>query len=86
MIQTGQRLGMSLGTAVAATLFFGTLTSLRGAYADAASRSLLGAAAMVGVALVIGHGYPQSQLSSARVIHSHTGIIGRETLEFDIIV
>lgn len=54
MVQTGQRIGMSLGTAVAATLFFGRLTSVRGDYPSAASHGLYGATALVGAALLIG--------------------------------
>lgn len=57
MVQTGQRMGMSLGTAVAATLFFGRLTHVHGHesnYSNAASYSLYGAAIMVAAALVFG--------------------------------
>lgn len=54
MVQTAQRIGMSLGTAVAATLFFGHLTSTHGNYASAASYSFYGAAAMVAAALLVG--------------------------------
>lgn len=52
MLQTGQRIGMSVGTAVAATMFFGHLKILRHDYDGAASRSLYGAAAFVAIALV----------------------------------
>ncbi|ACU71641.1 drug resistance transporter, EmrB/QacA subfamily [Catenulispora acidiphila DSM 44928] len=51
MVQTGQRIGMSVGTAMAATMFFGHLKVLRHDYSGAASRSLYGAAALVTVAL-----------------------------------
>jgi hypothetical protein len=53
MIQTAQRIGMSLGTAIAATLFFGHLSAARGDYPAAASNSLYGAAALAALALVI---------------------------------
>ena len=54
VLQTGQRIGTSLGTAVAATLFFHQLGATRGDYPQAVSLSLYGAAALVGVALLIG--------------------------------
>jgi len=54
MVQTGQRVGMSLGTAIAATMFFGRLTATGQDYPDAASYGLYGATALVGAALVIG--------------------------------
>ncbi|MCR6493626.1 MFS transporter [Cellulomonas sp. P24] len=53
MLQTAQRIGMSIGTAVVATLLFGRLSVARGGYSTAASTSLFGAAAMAAVALVI---------------------------------
>ena len=53
MIQTAQRIGMSLGTAIAATLFFGHLSTVRGDYPAAASDGLCGAAALAALALVI---------------------------------
>lgn len=53
MLQTAQRIGMSIGTAIVATLFFGRLGVAHGGYSTAASTSLCGAAAMVAVALVI---------------------------------
>jgi EmrB/QacA subfamily drug resistance transporter len=52
MVQTGQRIGMSVGTALAATMFFGHLKVLHRDYNGAASRSLYGSAALVGVAFV----------------------------------
>lgn len=56
MVQTGQRVGMSVGTAVAATMFFGHLEVAHRDYSGAASRSLYGAAALVAVALVAASG------------------------------
>lgn len=54
MVQTGQRVGMSLGTAIAATLFFSRVTATHHDYPSAASYGLYGATALVGAALVIG--------------------------------
>jgi EmrB/QacA subfamily drug resistance transporter len=54
VLQTGQRIGTSLGTAVAATLFFNGLATTHGDYPSATGRSLFGAAALVAVAIVIG--------------------------------
>jgi EmrB/QacA subfamily drug resistance transporter len=54
VLQTGQRIGNSLGTAVAATLFFNRLAATRGDYPGAVSLSLYGATALVGAALLIG--------------------------------
>ncbi|NUP49470.1 MAG: MFS transporter [Catenulispora sp.] len=56
MVQTGQRIGMSIGTAVAATMFFGHLQVRHRDYSGAASRSLYGAAALVAVALIAASG------------------------------
>jgi EmrB/QacA subfamily drug resistance transporter len=52
MVQTGQRIGMSIGTALAATLFFGHLAVSHRDYDGAASRSLYGSAALIAIAFV----------------------------------
>ncbi|MEV6012704.1 MFS transporter [Streptomyces sp. NPDC051976] len=52
MLQTGQRIGMSVGTAMAATMFFGHLKAPHRDYNGAASLSLYGSAAFVAVAFV----------------------------------
>ncbi|MGH3493357.1 MAG: DHA2 family efflux MFS transporter permease subunit [Sciscionella sp.] len=54
VLQTGQRIGSAVGTAVAGSLFFGELTRSHGDFENAASRGLFGSAALVVVALVAG--------------------------------
>lgn len=53
VLQTGQRIGRSLGVAVAGTLYFGHLSGARGGYPDAAGDALWGGVALVAVALAI---------------------------------
>jgi EmrB/QacA subfamily drug resistance transporter len=72
VLQTGQRIGNSLGTAVAATLYFNRLTATHGDYPSALSYSLYGAVALVGGAILIGvidllaHWVPPSDGSGRR--------------------
>ncbi|MFF0463153.1 MFS transporter [Streptomyces mexicanus] len=54
VLQTGQRIGTSLGTAVAAHLFYGRLAATHGDFPRATSLSLYGAAALTCAALTIG--------------------------------
>ncbi|GAA4200061.1 MFS transporter [Actinocatenispora rupis] len=54
VLQTGQRIGSAVGTAVAGALFFGTLASSHGDYHRAAAFGLRGSVALVLVALVVG--------------------------------
>ncbi|MEW2275742.1 DHA2 family efflux MFS transporter permease subunit [Streptomyces sp. SID685] len=53
VLQTGQRVGTSLGTAVAATLFYNRLAATRSDFPRATSHSLYGATALTCVALLI---------------------------------
>ncbi|MEU7302289.1 MFS transporter [Streptomyces sp. NPDC007206] len=53
VLQTGQRIGTSLGTAVAATLFYNRLATAHGDFPHATSHSLYGAAALTFAALTI---------------------------------
>ena len=54
VLQTGQRIGSAVGTAVAGSLFFGALTSTRGDFHASAAQALWGSAVLVGVALLAG--------------------------------
>ncbi len=56
VLQTGQRIGSAIGTAVAGSLFFGELTSSRGNFHSSASTAMWGATALVAVALLAGVG------------------------------
>ena len=54
ILQTGQRIGSAMGTAVAGSLFFGELTSTRGDFHASATQALWGSVVLVGVALLAG--------------------------------
>ena len=54
VLQTGQRIGSAVGTAVAGALFFGTLATTHGDYHRAAALGLRGSVALVLVALLVG--------------------------------
>jgi MFS family permease len=54
VLQTGQRIGSAMGTAVAGSLFFGELTSTHGDFHASATQALWGSVALVGVALLAG--------------------------------
>lgn len=54
VLQTGQRIGSAVGTAVAGALFFGTLATSHGDYHRAAAFGLRGSIVLVLVALVVG--------------------------------
>jgi len=54
VLQTGQRIGSAVGTAVAGALFFGTLATTHGDYHAAAALGLRGSVALVVVALLVG--------------------------------
>lgn len=51
--QTGQRIGTAMGTALAATLYFGELARTHGNFHQAAESSLFGSAAMAAVTFVV---------------------------------
>ena len=51
--QTGQRVGTAMGTALAATLYFGELTRTHGDFHQAAQLSLFGSAAMAGLTFLV---------------------------------
>ncbi|MEV7289449.1 MFS transporter [Streptomyces sp. NPDC093252] len=51
--QTGMKIGTSLGTALAGSLYFGQLLATRGDFAAAARAGLLGAAGLAAVAFVV---------------------------------
>ncbi|HJP78422.1 MAG TPA: MFS transporter [Pseudonocardiaceae bacterium] len=54
VLQTGQRIGSAMGTAVAGSLFFSALTSTRGDFHTSAAEALWGSVVLVGVALLAG--------------------------------
>jgi EmrB/QacA subfamily drug resistance transporter len=54
VLQTGQRIGTAIGTAVAGSLFFGELTTSHGNFHEAAAHALWGAVVVVGVVLLAG--------------------------------
>jgi EmrB/QacA subfamily drug resistance transporter len=54
VLQTGQRVGAAIGTALGGSLFFGQLTRSHGDYQSAASLGLFGSAGLVTVALIFG--------------------------------
>jgi EmrB/QacA subfamily drug resistance transporter len=54
ILQTGQRIGTAIGTALAGSLFFDELTASRGNFHLATSQGLWGAVILVAVALVLG--------------------------------
>jgi EmrB/QacA subfamily drug resistance transporter len=54
VLQTGQRIGSAVGTAVAGSLLFGELTSTHGNFHASATEALWGSVALVGVALLAG--------------------------------
>jgi MFS family permease len=54
VLQTGQRIGSAIGTAVAGALFFGTLATTHGDYHRAAALGIRGSIALVLVALLVG--------------------------------
>jgi MFS family permease len=54
ILQTGQRIGSAMGTAVAGSLFFGALTSTHGDFHASATRALWGSVVLVGVTLLAG--------------------------------
>jgi MFS family permease len=51
--QTGMKIGTSLGTALAGSLFFGQIAATHGAFASAARVGLAGAAALAAVAFLV---------------------------------
>jgi EmrB/QacA subfamily drug resistance transporter len=54
VLQTAQRIGSSLGIAVAGSLFFAELTTSHGNFSSAGSKGLFSSAALVGLALLVG--------------------------------
>jgi EmrB/QacA subfamily drug resistance transporter len=54
VLQTAQRIGSAIGTAIAGSLFFGELSGSHGDYPAATSRGLFGSVALVGLALLAG--------------------------------
>ncbi len=54
VLQTGQRIGSAVGTAVVGALFFGSLTTSHGDYGTATALGLRGSIALVLVALLVG--------------------------------
>ncbi|HEX3783495.1 MAG TPA: MFS transporter [Pseudonocardiaceae bacterium] len=56
VLQTGQRIGSAIGTAVAGSLLFGNLISTRGDFHASAAAAMWGATILVGVALLAGVG------------------------------
>ncbi|BCJ32597.1 MFS transporter [Actinocatenispora thailandica] len=54
VLQTGQRIGSAIGTAVAGALFFGSLATTHGDYHRAAALGIRGSIALVLVALLVG--------------------------------
>ncbi|HWC84582.1 MAG TPA: MFS transporter [Pseudonocardiaceae bacterium] len=54
VLQTAQRVGSAVGTAIAGSLFFGQLSRSHGDFHDSAARALLGATGLVAIALVLG--------------------------------
>jgi MFS family permease len=69
VLQTGQRIGSAMGTAVAGSLFFGALTSTRGDFHASAAEALWGSVVLVGVALLAGI----ADLVRTKVITRSTG-------------
>ncbi|MEV0843567.1 MFS transporter [Actinocatenispora sera] len=54
VLQTGQRIGSAIGTAVAGALFFGSLATTHGDYHQAAALGIRGSIALVLVAVLVG--------------------------------
>ncbi|MGW4487948.1 MFS transporter [Amycolatopsis sp. NPDC004368] len=54
VLQTGQRIGSAIGTALGGSLFFGQLTRSHGDYHAAAALGLIGSTALVTLALLVG--------------------------------
>jgi EmrB/QacA subfamily drug resistance transporter len=74
--QTGMKIGTTLGTGLAGSLFFGAVVATHGDFASAAQTGLTGAAALAGVAFLVALlGF------TLRVRKSPATVVGREDAE-----
>jgi predicted MFS family arabinose efflux permease len=74
--QTGMKIGTTLGTGLAGSLFFGAVVATHGDFASAAQTGLTGAAALAGVAFLVALlGF------TLRVRKSPAPVVGREDAE-----